>query len=156
MNTHDPKKKETALRASGAEVLRYQQNMPSYFRIMDDPKYRNVVHKQANGEPASMVSVVSKTQGWITISPKTLDRKKPIEKERLGDASKVNALSPAWMQVSHKKPGPDPLITTAVKHGVRHEANRTFLVEKNQPQRSIFNLGSFRHNLHSVESRDTW
>ena len=61
LTTHDPKQKETALRASGAEVLRYQQNMPTYFRIMDDPKYRNVVHKQANGEPASMVSVVSKT-----------------------------------------------------------------------------------------------
>ena len=60
------------------------------------------------------------------------------------------------MQVSHKKPGADPLTATSVKHGVRHEANRTFLVEKNQPQRSIFNIGSFRHNLHSVEARDTW
>lgn len=57
---------------------------------MDDPKYRNVVHKQANGQAASMVSVVSKTQGWITINNNTLDRKRPIEKERLGDASKVN------------------------------------------------------------------
>jgi hypothetical protein len=57
----DPKQKEMGLRASGAEVLRYQQNVPTYFRIMDDPKYRNVVHKQANGEPASMVSVVSRT-----------------------------------------------------------------------------------------------
>ena len=41
----DPKQKEKALRASGAEVMRYQQNVPTYFRIMDDPKYRNVVHK---------------------------------------------------------------------------------------------------------------
>ena len=49
MNRIAPKKKETALRHSGAEVLRYQQNMPSYFRIMDDPKYRNVVQKQGNG-----------------------------------------------------------------------------------------------------------
>ena len=152
--SNDPRIKETALRASGAEVLRYQQNVPSYFRIMDDPKYRNVVHKQANGEPATMVSVVSKTQGWITVSPTAQDRKRPIEKERLGDASKVNALSPAWMQVSHKKPGPDPLGSTAVKHGVRAEANRTFLVEKSQPQRSIFNLGAFRHNVHSVAQRD--
>ena len=123
---------------------------------MDDPKYRNVVHKQANGEPASMVSVVSRTQGWITVSPQTLDRKRPVEKERLGDASKVNALSPAWMQVSHAKPGPDPLCADSVKHGVRAESNRTFLVEKSQPQRSIFNLGSFRHNVHSVEQRDHW
>ena len=27
---------------SGAEMYRYQQNMPSYFRLMDDPQYRNV------------------------------------------------------------------------------------------------------------------
>ena len=27
------------------------------------------------------------------------DRKKPVEKSKLGDASKVNALSPNWMQV---------------------------------------------------------
>jgi len=76
---------------------------------MDDPRYRNVVHKQINGQPADMVQIVSKANGWITVSPKTLNRKRPIEKERLGDASKVNVLSPTWMQVSHKRPGADPL-----------------------------------------------
>lgn len=40
---------------------------------------------------------------------------------------------------------------TSVKHGVRNEVFRTFLVEKDQPKRSIFNLGGFRHNVHSVE-----
>lgn len=56
-----------------------------------------------------------------------------MEKNRLGDASKVNVLSPSWMQVTHEKPGPDPLKVYTTKHGVRHEANRTFLMEKNQP-----------------------
>jgi hypothetical protein len=64
---------------------------------MDDPTYRNVVHKQISGEPTDMLQIISKNQGWITVSSKTLDRKKPIEKERLGDASKVNVLSPIWM-----------------------------------------------------------
>jgi len=32
----------------------------------------------------------------------------------------------------------------------------TFLVEKKQPLRSIFNLGSFRHNVHSEHLKDTW
>jgi len=36
---------ESITKKSGAEALRYQQNMPTYFRMMDDPKYRNVVHK---------------------------------------------------------------------------------------------------------------
>ena len=60
------------------------------------------------------------------------------------------------MQVSHAKPDGDPLGPASVKHGVRAEANRTFLVEKEQPMRSIFNLGSFRHNVHSVDQRDHW
>jgi len=57
------------------------------------------------------------------------------------------------MQVQHKKPGPDPLGATTVKL-VREEANRTLLVEKNQPKRSIFSIGDVRHNVHSKESRD--
>lgn len=36
-------------------MFRYQQNMPSYFRLMDDPQYRNVQHKQADGQPLSMM-----------------------------------------------------------------------------------------------------
>jgi len=89
-----------------------------------------------------------------------MNRKQPIEKERLGDASKVNVLSPTWMQVTHEKPGPDPLklIGAKTEDGiiVKAENNRTILVEKNQPKRSIFNIGSFRHNVHSNDLADQW
>mmetsp|Transcript_6072 Transcript_6072/g.10304 ORF Transcript_6072/g.10304 Transcript_6072/m.10304 type:complete len:175 (-) Transcript_6072:32-556(-) len=128
--------------------------MPTYFRIMDDPIKRNVVHKQLNGEPSNMVQIVSKNQGWITVNPQVMDRTRPIEKMRLGDASKVNMLSPNWMQLTHKKPDHDPLFPIGVKHGVRQENNRLFLVEKSQPQRSMFSLGSMRHNVQSVEMRN--
>jgi hypothetical protein len=107
-----------------------------------------------------MMQIVSKTQGWITVSPKTMNRKEPIEKIRLGDASKVNVLSPTWMQVTHEKPGPDPLrvIGAMAKDGVivKAENNRTILVEKSQPKRSIFNIGSFRHNVHSEDLANQW
>lgn len=46
-----------------------------------------------------MMQVVSKNQGWITVDAEKPDRKRPVEKNRLGDASKVNVLSPSWMQV---------------------------------------------------------
>lgn len=77
-----------------------------------------------------MMQVISKTQGWITVTPQEKNRKRPIEKQRLGDAKKVNALSPVWMQVEHERPVYDPLKAASVKHGVRTEANRTFLVDK--------------------------
>ena len=115
---------------SGREAVRYQQNMPSYFRIMDDPRKRNVVHHQADGQPAKMLQVISRNQGWITVNTKNPDRKHPVEKQALGDVKKVNVLSPTWMQLQYNKPGPDPLCQVGVKHGVRKETNRTFLVEK--------------------------
>ena len=90
---------ESLVEKSGTEALRYQQNIPSYFRMMDDPKYRNIVHKEVDGSPATMMQVVSKNQGWITVNAEKPDRKRPIEKSKLGEASKVNALSPNWMQV---------------------------------------------------------
>jgi hypothetical protein len=54
--------------------------MPTYFRMMDDPKYRNVVHKQIDGTPATMMQVVSKNQGWITVNADKPDRRHPVEK----------------------------------------------------------------------------
>lgn len=80
-----------------------------------------------------------------------MDRKHPLEKARLGDVTKVNVLSPEWMQVSHQKPGPDPLKALPPPVAMRSETNRTILVERDQPKRSIFNLGAYRHNQHSVE-----
>ena len=77
-----------------------------------------------------MMQVISKTQGWMTVTPRNKNRKKPIEKLPKGDASKVNQLSPVWMQVEHQKPGPDPLKPSCVLQGVRQESNMTFLVEK--------------------------
>lgn len=119
----------------GQEHIRYQQNVPSYFRIMDNPNNRNVVHRDATsgGEPSAMMQIISKHQEWITVDATNGSRSRPVEKERLGDASKVNRLSPNWMQVTHEKPGPDPLRANVIKHGVRKETNRSILVERDQP-----------------------
>ena len=53
------------------------------------------------------------------MTPRGKNRKKPVEKVRLGDAAKVNHLSPVWMQVEHEKPGVDPLKPNVVHNGVR-------------------------------------
>ena len=37
---------------------------------------------------------------------------------------------------------------------LREESNRTFLLDKNQPQKSIWSIGSIRHNVHSKELAD--
>ena len=103
-----------------------------------------------------MLQVISKASGWITVTPRKKDRKHPIEKQALGDVKKVNVLSPVWMQVDHKAPEHDPMQPFSVKTGVRKEVNRTFLVEKKQPRRSIFALGSVRHNVPTKEEADKY
>jgi len=40
---------------SGAEFNRYQYNYPSYFRMMDNPNYRNIEHTDVNGDKVTMV-----------------------------------------------------------------------------------------------------
>ena len=68
----------------------------------------------------------------------------------------MNVLSPVWMQVTHKSPGPDPLQAWSVKQGIRKETNRTFLMEKMQPSKSLFEFGAIRHNVHSSELAEEW
>lgn len=81
-----PLENQTHMEKSGAEFNRYQYNMPNYFRYLDNPNYRNIKHTNVNGQPIDMMHIVSKNQGWITVDPKTNDRKHPIEKRRKTDA----------------------------------------------------------------------
>ena len=143
----------------GAYELQMEHNLqilPDYFRIMHEPVNNNVVHMDADGKPARMYQVISKSSGWITVTPRHKNRKRPIEKQALGDVKKVNVLSPVWMQVDHVTPEHDPMKPYGVTHGIRKETNRTFLVEKSQPKRSVFSIGSTRHNVASIEDARHW
>lgn len=58
--TANPKKNFKNLEAQGAEHLRYDSQMPSFFRIMDNPNYRNIKHVDLDGKPLNMMQIVSK------------------------------------------------------------------------------------------------
>jgi hypothetical protein len=47
---------------------------------MEMPNNQNYVHRDPDGRPQKMMQIISKTQGWITVTPKEKNRKKPIEK----------------------------------------------------------------------------
>ena len=94
---------------SGSELKRYAANFPSFLRMMDNPNYRNIVHKDVEGKPAELMQIVSKNQGWITVEREKPSRKRPVEKEHLSDATKTNRLSPQWMQILAKKVDYDPM-----------------------------------------------
>ena len=80
-----------------------------------------------------MVSIVSKNQGWITVSPKNINRKYPIEKQAslAGDSTKTSILTPSWMKIDYSQAPPkDPLRATVQLNGLRAENNRTILTDK--------------------------
>jgi hypothetical protein len=79
-----------------------------------------------------------------------MNRRKPLERGgNANDNTKTSILTPSWMQIpipSHVTLKEDPLHATTF--GIlKKEANRTFLAEKDQPKKSIFSLGAFRHNV---------
>jgi hypothetical protein len=57
-----------------------------------------------------MVTIVSKNQGWITVTPKSLNRKYPVERGSSLDATKTSILNPSWMQIkAENAPAYDPM-----------------------------------------------
>ena len=79
-----------------------------------------------------MVTIVSKNQGWITVNPDKMDRKKPVEKDsqHAGDAAKTSILTPSWMQMGYPGNKTDNMKPGVQLIGLRAEANRTFLFDK--------------------------
>ena len=98
-----------------------------------------------------MCQIISNNQGWITVAPENQNRKHPMEKDKLEDFSKTNKLSPEWMQTNHEKPGTDPLKAVGCYNNARKERARLIIAEKVQPPRSVFNIGTFRHNVANEE-----
>lgn len=49
------------------------------------------------------ISIFSKFQKWITVTPKAKNRKRPIEKEKIESMDKTSKIMPNWMQPKHNK-----------------------------------------------------
>ena len=75
----------------------YKRQIPDYLRLMEDP--RNQV-KATEVDKTGMVTVISKNQGWITLTPRSMNRRKPLERGgNANDNTKTSILTPSWMQI---------------------------------------------------------
>lgn len=93
-NTYYKNKKHTFL-SGGPEM--YNKTVPEYMRILDKPQ--NKVEPSNSIGFDGTITVVSKAQGWITVTPKGKNRNKPVEKYGIGgDAAATSKLTPNWMQ----------------------------------------------------------
>ena len=136
---------------SGVNKEKYHKTTPDYLRILERPQ--NQVDPCSSKGFDGTMTIVSRNQGWITVTPKNKNRKKPVEKFGVaGDAAKTSKLTPNWMQCQYPKNKTD-FMQSAVPNttNLRAEKNRTYLVDKQQPQKSIFSIGDVRHNVETSE-----
>lgn len=120
------------------------RTMPDYLRHLEKPQ-NNINYKEKLTDTDTLF-IVSRNQGWITVD-KTMNRMKPVEKYNLsGDKTKTSYLTPSWMQTAFPKNTSDNFVQASSKF-----SKQTFLVDKEQPKKSIWSIGAVRHNVHSKE-----
>lgn len=63
----------------------YQYSTPDYLRLDREPSQKKVesTHFNTEGSPmkAPPLTIISKTNGWLTVDAETLDRKHAFEKD---------------------------------------------------------------------------
>lgn len=148
-NDYYKNKKHTFM--SGTEKELYQKTTPDYLRILERPG-NQADPSQSKGFDGTM-TIISRNQGWITVTPKNKNRNKPVEKVGVSDdATKSSKLTPNWMQCQYPKNTSDQMQRVVPSTtNLRAEKNRTFLVDKKQPDKSVFSIGDVRHNVPTAD-----
>ncbi|CDW85700.1 UNKNOWN [Stylonychia lemnae] len=124
---------------------KYHFCTPDYLRVNRDARMTAL--------PESM-TVLSRSNGWLTVDPSTQSRKNAFDKQVKGNMHKSSNLSPQWMQTEATPDVKQAKIFKAQslnRQNVRGENSRVLLAEPSQNTRSIFNIGQMRHNLTSKE-----
>ena len=109
------------------------------------------------------ISVFSKNQNWLTVIPKKQDRRKALEKIRILIMEVTSQLMPNWMEIKYKKDknnlNDDKFKSIEYNSPLRQKPQKmVILVDKDinskkfgpneyNPNRSVFSLNDFRHNL---------
>lgn len=99
----------------------YKAQIPDYMRVLDRPNNKTDLEKAATD---GMISVISKNQGWITLSPRTMNRKNPVERGAAmgGDVTKTSILTPSWMQIGFPRNSQD-FMRSSIQGGLKQENN---------------------------------
>lgn len=89
---------------------------------------------------------------WFFIRQNRLGRYGPFDKSKKGNNYQdVSDLAPAWMHIDGVRSKSTTFSNTKPPPNLRNEQKRIFLVENEQPKRSVFSFGDFRHNVHSSQ-----
>jgi len=140
------------------------KDSPEWFKII--PEWKRTQFKEYLAKNEDSIRVISKHNGWISISPKTNNRLLPLEKFTM-DKENHKKILPKWMNLKYyKNYSKEDDIFKKVQYNPMKMRNRKMmlLVDKNLnpkfinksvflPERSIFNFQDFRHNSIFEEDR---
>jgi hypothetical protein len=74
---------------------------PQWFHLINEKKLKQ--WDDAFIKKDETLSVFSRFQKWITITPKSKNRKMPLEKIRTQKMDETSKKMPNWMQINHDK-----------------------------------------------------
>lgn len=108
---------------------------PDWFKYTSNEKtinkYNNYLRNQEN------ILVFSKYQKWITVNPKQMNRKRPLEKMKNSRLDRNSITVPDWMKTNATRNQTD---------NQRTNFNKLKKIEL-QPIRNVFSIYDFRHNV---------
>lgn len=74
---------------------------PEWFQVVTDEKNKKTDQLIAKNEET--LSVLSRYKSWITVTPKSKNRRLPLEKMKIEKFDETSRIMPNWMQIKAKK-----------------------------------------------------
>ena len=73
---------------------------PDWFHVVNDNKIKKWNQKFIDNDDP--LSVFSRYQKWITVTPRNKNRRKPLEKIKISKMEETSKVMPKWMQITGK------------------------------------------------------
>lgn len=124
---------------------------PDWFNVVNENKLK-MLNEKLNKEET--ISIFSKFQKWITVTPKRRNRKFPLEKEKIEKMDKTSKIMPNWMQSKYSLYDNKGVDTKEVKVGFGKKSN--FFVEENNYPKSVFSYMDYRHNVRTKDEYQSY
>ena len=133
------------------------KDAPEWFNIIPEWKVEQFNNYLANNEDT--INIISKHQSWITVSPRTKDRKRPLEKMKAENMEVTSKIMPKWMEIIHKNEKNEENLKSVEYEPIKQKCKKLMLfVDKElnfpkdklteyNPNKSVFSFLDFRHNV---------
>jgi hypothetical protein len=124
------------------------------------PDWKIKQYKEHLARNEDTIRIISKHQNWITTTPMSNDRRHPLEKLKVAKREETSKLMPKWMEIKYRNYKREEEVLKSVEYSPIKQKCKKLMVfvdkDINPPKnkilnydknRSIFNLGDFRHNV---------